>query len=151
MVLDAIFVYLHHRISVVSKWLKEKKKKNPVKLLVPCSTLVNLLCFELSHFSRVWLCATLWAATHQAPLSMGFSRQEYWSGLPCPPSGDLPNSGTEPWSPGSEFFTVWDMRTQNILFLFSNRKWKSWDISIMSNAYDISSQLSYSLVNWNWW
>ena len=34
----------------------------------------------LSHFSRVWLCATLWTAAHQAPLSTGFSRQEYWSG-----------------------------------------------------------------------
>ena len=36
---------------------------------------------------------------HQAPLSMGFSRQEYWSALPCPPPGDLPNPGTEPMSP----------------------------------------------------
>ena len=35
----------------------------------------------------------------QAPLSMGFSRQEYWNGLPCPPPGDLPNPGMEPWSP----------------------------------------------------
>ena len=35
----------------------------------------------------------LWTVAHQAPLSMGFSRQEYWSGLPCPPSGDLPDSG----------------------------------------------------------
>ena len=35
----------------------------------------------------------------QAPLSMGFSRQEYWSGLPCPPPGDLPNPGIEPRSP----------------------------------------------------
>ena len=38
----------------------------------------------LSHFSRVWLCVTLWTAAHQAPLSTGFSRQEYWSGLPFP-------------------------------------------------------------------
>ena len=38
---------------------------------------------------------------HQAPLSMGFSRQEYWSGLPYPPPGDLPNPGTEPMSPAS--------------------------------------------------
>ena len=38
----------------------------------------------LSHFSRVQLCVTLWTAAHQAPLSMGFSRQEYWSGLPFP-------------------------------------------------------------------
>ena len=37
-----------------------------------------------------------WTVAHQAPHSMGFSRQEYWSGLPCPPSGNLPNSGTEP-------------------------------------------------------
>ena len=49
----------------------------------------------LSHFSRVQLCTTLWTKAHQTPLSMGFSRQEYWSGLPCPPPGDLPNPGTE--------------------------------------------------------
>ena len=52
----------------------------------------------LSHFSRVQLVATLWTVDHQAPLSMGFSRQEYWSGLPCPPPGDPPNPGIEPWS-----------------------------------------------------
>ena len=39
--------------------------------------------------------ATLCTVAHQAPLSMGFSRQEYWSGLPCPPPGDLPNPGIE--------------------------------------------------------
>ena len=49
--------------------------------------------------SLVWLFATPWTRAHQAPLSMGFSRQEYWSGLPCPPPGDLPCSGTEPSSP----------------------------------------------------
>ena len=38
---------------------------------------------------------TPWTVAHQAPLSMGFSRQEYWSGLPFPPPGDLPNPGTE--------------------------------------------------------
>ena len=43
--------------------------------------------------------ATPGTAAHQAPLSMGFSRQEYWSGLPCPPPGDLPNPGTEARSP----------------------------------------------------
>ena len=53
----------------------------------------------LSHFSRVQLCATLWTVAHQAPLSMGFSRQEHWSGAPCPPPGDLPHSGTEPAPP----------------------------------------------------
>ena len=47
----------------------------------------------LSHFSRVWLFLTC-----QAPLSMGFPRQECWSGLPCPPPGDLSDPGTEPVS-----------------------------------------------------
>ena len=44
---------------------------------------------------------TLWAGADQAPLSMGFSRQEYWSGLPCPPPGDLSDPGIEPKSPVS--------------------------------------------------
>ena len=49
----------------------------------------------LSHFSCVCLCVTSWTVVHQAPLSMGFSRQEYCSGFPCPPPGVLPNPGTE--------------------------------------------------------
>ena len=51
-----------------------------------------------SCFSHVLFFATLWTVVYQAPLSMGFSKQEYWSGLPCPPPGDLPNSGIEPTS-----------------------------------------------------
>ena len=50
----------------------------------------------LSRFSRVPLCATLWTVAHQAPLSMGFFRQEYWSGLPFLPPGDLPDPAIEP-------------------------------------------------------
>ena len=42
--------------------------------------------------------AALWTVARQAPLSMGFSRQKYRSGLPCPPPGGLPDSGTEPMS-----------------------------------------------------
>ena len=52
----------------------------------------------LSHFSHILLFATLWTLAHQAPLSMGFSRQEYWSELPLPPQGDLLDPGTEPAS-----------------------------------------------------
>ena len=52
----------------------------------------------LSRFSHVQLCATLWTLACQALLSMGFSRQEYWSGLPCPPLGDLLHPGIEPRS-----------------------------------------------------
>ena len=74
--------------------------------------LIRAVCAcVLSHFSHVRLCVTLWTATCQAPLSMGFSRQEYWSVLPCPPPGDLPDPGTEPvsfMSPAmaSRFFTT---------------------------------------------
>ena len=53
----------------------------------------------LRHFSHVQLFAASWTVTHQALQSMGFSRQEYWSGLPFPSPGDLPDPGTEPGSP----------------------------------------------------
>ena len=52
----------------------------------------------LSHFSCALLCAAPWTIACQAPLSVGFSREEHWSGLPFPPSGDLPNPGIEPMS-----------------------------------------------------
>ena len=58
----------------------------------------SLIFVVLSRFSHVQLCVMLWIVARQAPLSMGFSRQEYWSGLPCPPLGDLPNPGIEPAS-----------------------------------------------------
>ena len=51
-----------------------------------------------SHLSHVQGFATLWIAALQSPRPMGFSRQECWSGLPCPPPGYLPNSGIEPRS-----------------------------------------------------
>ena len=83
-----------HHLSV--KWTL------PVFLLRAC---------VLSRFSRVQLFETPWTVTHQVPLSMGFSRQEYWSGLPCPPPGDLPDPGIEPVSltssaVASGFFTT---------------------------------------------
>ena len=59
-----------------------------------------LSCFRLF--------VTLWAIAHQAPLSMGFPRQEYWSGLLFPSPGDLPGPGIKPVSPGlaGGFFTT---------------------------------------------
>ena len=61
---------------------------------------LNELC-KLSRFSHVRLFVTSWTVAHQAPLSMGFSRQEYWSGLLCPPPGDLPDLEIEPESPAA--------------------------------------------------
>ena len=54
---------------------------------------------KMKSLSRVRPFATLWTVAHQAPQSVGFSRQEYWSGLPFPSPGDLPNPGIEPRSP----------------------------------------------------
>ena len=67
----------------------------------------------LSHFSCVWLSALLWTVAHLAPLSIRFSRQEYWSGLPCPPPEDLPDQGSNLHSPAlaggfSTISTIWE-------------------------------------------
>ena len=72
--------------------------------------------YMLSRFGRVRLFVTLWIIAHQAPLSMGFSTQEYWGGLPFPPPGNLSDPGIEPvplTSPAlaGRFFTTsatWD-------------------------------------------
>ena len=59
------------------------------------SSIIQRACM-LSHLSCVRVFVIPWSVVHQAPLSMRFSRQKYWSGLPCPPSGDLPGPGMEP-------------------------------------------------------
>ena len=59
------------------------------------------LCVCVQSLSHVQLFVTPWTAAHQAPLSMGFPRQEYWSGLPFPPPGDLLDPGIKPASPVS--------------------------------------------------
>ena len=68
-------------------------------------------CRYAQSLSHVLLFATPWTVAHQAPLSTGFPRQEYWSGLPFPSPGDLPGSGNEPVPPVSPaqadgFFTT---------------------------------------------
>ena len=67
----------------------------------------NICVVVLNCFSRVQLFATLWTVVRQAPLSVGFSRQEYWRGLPFPPLGDLPDPGVTPAFPAlaGRFFT----------------------------------------------
>ena len=62
-----------------------------------CARVCACVC-ALSCFIPVQVFATLWTAVPQAPLSMGFSRQDYWSGLPCPLPGDLPDLRVEPAS-----------------------------------------------------
>ena len=71
-----------------------------------CSDGSTTLRREVKSLSRVQLFATLWTVTYQPPLSMGFSRQEYWSGLPFPSPGDLPHPGIEPRSPALQADTL---------------------------------------------
>ena len=103
------FTLLYHRNkhSFVNQLHSNKKRKSWEALEGPLgvsaqrspASVLNLTDFLpspvsvclLSHFSRVRLSETLWTEAHQAPLSMGFSRQEYWSRLPCSSPGDLPD------------------------------------------------------------
>ena len=67
----------------------------------------NLMkAYALCVLGRIQLFATLWTIAHQAPLSMGFPRQEYWSGFPFPPSGDLPYPGIKSTTPVSPALTT---------------------------------------------
>ena len=78
------------QIWKTQQWPQDWKRS--VFIPIPKKVKVKLL-------SRVQLFATPWTVAHQAPPSMGFSRQEYWSGLPFPSPGDHPNPGTELRSP----------------------------------------------------
>jgi len=78
------------------------------------------VCVCACVLSRVQLFVTTWTVAHQAPLSMGFPRQERWSGLPCPPPRDLPDPGVEPASLLSpalagRFFTTSAPRSPSLL------------------------------------
>ena len=82
-----------------------------------CPQYALIVCVRISCFSHVHHFVILWIVAHQAPLSMGFSRQEYCSGLPFPSPGDLSDPGIEPRSPALQadscivgrFFTNWIM------------------------------------------
>ena len=77
---------------IIEDWKRSQFNKHLIEYLHVCVCVCTQLC------SRAWLFATPCTIAHQAPLSMEFSRQEYWGGLPFPPPGDLFHSGTEPVS-----------------------------------------------------
>ena len=94
-------------------------------LLISLLVNTNIYYSEVKLLSHVQLFATPWTVAHQAPQSMEFSRQEYWSGVPFPSPGDLPDPGIEPWSPtfqtdaltceppGKENWTEWSLKDKN--------------------------------------
>ena len=83
-----------------------------------CFRVLSRVKVKVKSLSRVWLFETPWTVAYQAPPSMGFSRQEYWSGLPFPSTGDLPDPGIRPRDQsqvsriGSRHFNLWAMRGQ---------------------------------------
>ena len=78
---------------------------------------IQKVYFVLSHFSHVWVFANPWTAACQPPLSMGFSRQENWSGLPCPPPGDLSIPGIRPRYPTLQTDSVPSEHPQTLVFI----------------------------------
>ena len=82
--------------------------------------------------SGVLLFMTPWTVAHQAPQSMGFSRQEYWNGYPFPSPGDLPNIGTEPTSPALvvELFITEPPGKASIVFLDKLLSYKSLSLGL---------------------
>ena len=106
---DIIYCY----VSFFLRYWKLPARKNYIlgprmtewdQSLLRCSHLripwLTILCVCVCVlFSRVWLFTTPWTVAYQAPLSMGFPRQEHWSELPCRPPGDLPDPGIKPRSP----------------------------------------------------
>ena len=84
-------IYVIYSLGYIWPMLKNKA------LILALKVFGCIMCMP-SHISPIQLFVTLWTVAHQAPLSLGFSRQEYWSRLPFPSSGDLPHPGIEPVS-----------------------------------------------------
>ena len=127
-----------------------------LNLCVEFFSLLIVLCM-LSHLSHVWLFVTLWTVAHQALLSIGFSRQEYWSGLPCTPPGDLPDPVIKPESLtfpalADRFFTTsatWEahsfiIQLQNIWL----KNWRSESHSVTFDSLYTVHGILQALVKW---
>ena len=126
-------------LSKVSNWdldLFFNRKFSALEMVCVC------VCESLSH---VWLFAIPWTVALQAPLSMGFSRQEYRSRLPFPSPGDLPDPGTEPGSPTlqADFFYHWAAREAK---MFTNHLLNL--LQPILGAY-LSNTHAYISVVWN--
>ena len=98
----------YHLILVRMEIIKKSTNNTYWKEFGEKGTLLHCYACRLSCFSRVQLCVTQWTIACQAPLSIGFSRQEHWSGLPFSSPGDLSNQGSNPcllhllhWQAGS--------------------------------------------------
>ena len=97
----------------------------------------RLLKVEVKSLSRVWLSATPWTVAYQAPQSMEFSRQEYWSRLPFPSPGDLPNPGIESGSP--------TLQADALLFTYKWHGLPTWDTTSGEGSFTERSHIYISV------
>ena len=97
------FILILTKINVQRTWINLFEVTRPLWLGLDIDSVMNCLSsldlFEVKSLSHVQLFATPWTLAYQASTSMGFSRQEYWGGLPFPSPRDIPNPGIEPRSP----------------------------------------------------
>ena len=105
-------------------------------------TLFTFSAFMLICFSHIQFCETLWTISYQAPLPMGFSRQEYWSGLPCPPPGDLPN-------PGIKSASLWSLALAGRFFTTS-ATWEALHPLSISLTHISLGLISGNPSSWRW-
>ena len=104
---------------------------------------------EVKSLSSVRLFATPWTVTYQAPQSMGFSRQEYWSGVPFPSPGDLPDPGIEPGSPRivGRRFTICATREDSVIkkneIMSLEATWMDLEIIILSEIRQRQIYITY--------
>ena len=116
-------------ILTLIDFIVQQKLKQYWKATIPQSKKKNYCILwsksacVLSHFSHLWLSATSWTVAHQGPRPMGFSRQEYWSGLPCPLLGNVPDPGIEPAFPPSPALTGGFFTTSTI---WEAQSWSTW-------------------------
>ena len=121
-------------------WLQNGKGVRQGCILSLCLFNLNAKCHSavLSRFRCVQLLATLWTAACEAPPSLGFSRREYWSGLPCPPPGDLLELGVGPTSPalaGGFFTTSTTWETLYVKYIMQNARLDESQAGIMTDNW----------------
>ena len=133
--MDASLLGLHFILPILLPYTNQVIFINLLQKYCLSKLLLPGIVWDHSHklLSRGLLFATPWTVTYQAPPSMGFSRKEYWSGLPFPSLGDLPNPGIEPWSP-----------TLQADALPSEPPGKSWILDYSCKHYDWTLLLKFS-------
>ena len=149
-------------MKLIPRWHQEKCWSSCIKVQLFSNISMFILKLELylafvavCVLSPVWLFGTAWTVAHQAPLSMGFPRQEYWSGLLFPSAGDLPDPGIEPMtlrSPAlaSRFFTTGTTWVLSFFFLKSEEWLHFSHLNISVPTVTDSHRYSGCLWLWGW-